>query len=359
MRHSKMKDSNAAVPDEAARPAARSLTRRTVLAGLGAGAVSLGAFEAFAAPDPQTYVRKAVEAMQRYSIRRKEIDWAQFRAATQAQAAAAKSLEDTYPAIRAALERLGDSHSLFLTPAKMKELSGGPGSRGGRGGGQPPSGRRLEAPAGNPAGYLLVPAFASLARADGNKFADRVQGLMKEVDHSALAGWVVDLRGNSGGNMWPMVAGLGPLLGEGRVGAFVDPDGVTQPWFYRSGACGISGRFISRVAARATKPYRLLNADPKVAVLTGPVTASSGEAVAVAFRGRPKTMSFGAATAGVSTSNRMVRLSDGAGLFITDSVMADRTGHKYGARIDPDEAVAAGAGDDPVLAAALAWLRAA
>jgi C-terminal processing protease CtpA/Prc len=341
-----------------------AVSRRTLIAGIGAGAVvSFGAFEAFAAPDPQAYVRKALDVMQRHSIRRKEIDWPRFRAATQAEVSAARSLEDTYPAIRAALEHLGDGHSLFLTPAKMKELSGGPGSRGGRGASQAPSGKRLDGPANNPAGYLVVPSFVSLVRAEGNRFADRVQGLMKEVDDRALAGWIVDLRGNMGGNMWPMVAGLGPLIGEGRIGSFVDPDGQGLPWFYRNGACGISGRFISRVSSRVTgKPYRLLTPEPKVAVLTGPVTASSGEAVVVAFRGRPKTMSFGAPTQGVSTSNRMFKLGDGAGLFLTDSVMADRTGRKYGASIEPDRPVAAppagAGGDDPVVAAALAWLRA-
>ena len=30
-----------------------------------------------------------------------------------------------------------------------------------------------------------------------------------------------DLRGNIGGNMWPMIAGVGPILGDGIIGWIV------------------------------------------------------------------------------------------------------------------------------------------
>jgi carboxyl-terminal processing protease len=46
-------------------------------------------------------------------------------------------------------------------------------------------------------------------------------------------------------------------------------------------------------------------------------TASGAEAVLIAFRGRPRTRSFGKATAGVSTGNVCHRLADGSLLAIT------------------------------------------
>jgi C-terminal processing protease CtpA/Prc len=107
----------------------------------------------------------------------------------------------------------------------------------------------------------------------------------------------------------------------------------------------------------------LRRASPPVAVLTGQLTASSGEAVAIAFRARPSTRSFGAPTFGVSTANVGIRLSDGAVLNLTVSTMGDRTGRLYGAAVPPDEAVAGppapvpGAGD-AVMDAAAAWLHA-
>jgi carboxyl-terminal processing protease len=90
-------------------------------------------------------------------------------------------------------------------------------------------------------------------------------------------------------------------------------------------------------------PRRLPGA---VAVLTDGRTASSGEAVAVAFRGRPGVLSYGAATYGFSTGNETVRLPDGALLRITSSRFADRTGLVYGGPLPVD--VPAG---DPLTAA--------
>ncbi|MGV9658891.1 S41 family peptidase [Streptomyces koyangensis] len=56
---------------------------------------------------------------------------------------------------------------------------------------------------------------------------------------------------------------------------------------------------------------------PPVAVLTGPRTASAGEAVAIAFRERPDTRTFGDPTSGVPTANAPYPLSDGALVVLT------------------------------------------
>jgi C-terminal processing protease CtpA/Prc len=76
-----------------------------------------------------------------------------------------------------------------------------------------------------------------------------------------------------------------------------------------------------------------------VAVLTGPRTASSGEAVTVSIRGRPRTRSFGDPTRGLSTANQGFVLPDRAALILTVSVYEDRTGRRYGEQIAPDEVV--------------------
>jgi C-terminal processing protease CtpA/Prc len=72
-------------------------------------------------------------------------------------------------------------------------------------------------------------------------------------------------------------------------------------------------------------------------VLTSRATASSGEAVAISFKGRPRTRSFGIPTRGLSTSNAVFRLRDGATMFLTVATMADRTGRLYGSAVDVDE----------------------
>jgi len=45
---------------------------------------------------------------------------------------------------------------------------------------------------------------------------------------------VIDLRRDFGGDPWAMLAGIGPILGEGELGASASPAGRV-PWSYRGG----------------------------------------------------------------------------------------------------------------------------
>ena len=118
---------------------------------------------------------------------------------------------------------------------------------------------------------------------------------------------------------------------------------------------------LAPAAVPVEPPASLLSLEQAwVAVLTGPRTASSGEAVAVSFRERPRSRSFGQPTAGLSTANGSFPLPDGGMIFLTASVFADRTGRQYGEKLMPDESVdwsgQIGAADDTVIAAATRWL---
>jgi len=130
-----------------------------------------------------------------------------------------------------------------------------------------------------------------------------------------------------------MIAGVGPVLGEGRVGYFIDPVGVEIPFEYRNGASWENGSLAQRVDV----PYRLRRELPTVAVLFDGATASSGEAVVVAFQRRADTRSFGALTCGLSTANEGYTMSDGASLLLTVALVADRTKFPYRSSIVRDE----------------------
>ena len=206
-------------------------------------------------------------------------------------------------------------------------------------------------------GYLDLPGFLGFGQA-ANQYIQFAQDAIRRVDQTGTCGWIVDLRNNTGGNMWPMLAGVGPVLGEGVAGWFVDPDGVEQAWGYSNGQAQLAGSTI----ISAERAYHLKHPLPLVAVLTNRYTASSGEAITVAFRGRPSTRSFGQPTAGVPTANQEYTLSDGAALWITVALDADRTGQTYDSSISPDQAVPSLPrlqlrADDQVAQAALTWLH--
>jgi C-terminal processing protease CtpA/Prc len=291
------------------------------------------------------YVDSATGLMERYSIKRAEVDWPALRRAGRT-AVETSSTADTavaYAAVRAALRKLGDHHSFLMSPDEVRKLSSSePTSEASS---PPPEIRLLE----RGVGYARIPWYMGLdsvpIRQYAIDFQEHLRALMKEV----RCGWIVDLRGNTGGNMWPMLAGIGPVLGDGPAGTFVSPDSVV-PWGYSDGYAWEG----ADTNVRVPRPLRLSQVLPPVAVLTDSMTASSGEAIAISFRGRPGTRSFGGPTYGLTTGNENYMLPDGSMLFLTTTVEADRTGQKYGGPLIPDTLVA----PEASLPTALEWLGA-
>lgn len=215
-------------------------------------------------------------------------------------------------------------------------------------------------------GYLHFPMYEGLGDDErGHGFAEAAQHVIQEIDRETTRGWIIDLRRNPGGNMWPMVAGVGPILGEGAWDMFESPHGRMQAG-YRAGEAflkwedngGAQHDGLSGVDA----PYNLFRPDPPVAILTGPITASSGEFVALCFRGLRRARSFGESTAGVPTSPERKQMPDGAILAVAAARGVDRVGRAHDALLEPDEYVRTdwdvfGTDRDPVIQAAVQWIE--
>ena len=288
--------------------------------------------------EAEAYLREALDLMRDWSINRELVDWDALEASAFRRADGAETAADTYPAIETAVRSLRDDHSFFLTPSETRLLFDGE--------------ARFDAPIvelrSDGLGYVSVGMFrgniGEQADAYAHALATAITGLAPRA-----CGWIVDLRENIGGNMWPMVAGLAPLLGgEGEIGSFTYPDGMVEPWRLEDGIAWWDEEPMTSYEVQIPEEQ------PPVAVLISRQTASSGEATAVAFRGRPDTRSFGQETAGLTTSNEPLYLSDGALMALTMSVFTDRTGHAFGQglRIQPDQPV----DGDPVDPAA-EWLH--
>jgi C-terminal processing protease CtpA/Prc len=203
-------------------------------------------------------------------------------------------------------------------------------------------------------GYLEIPNISS--GQDATAFAQAAHNGIATVDQEPACGWIVDLRRNTGGNSLAMLAAVGPIVGEGELGAFVVGSERT-PWNYVTGRASLPPRDL-----QVATPYTLKQPDPPVAVLTSRFTNSAGEVTTLAFRGRAEARSFGEPTGGVPTVLRNTELSDKAILRVTVGLYADRTGQTYAAAIPPDESVKLdwtrfGSDDDPVIQAASAWLQ--
>ncbi|MEM6842653.1 MAG: S41 family peptidase [Bacteroidota bacterium] len=289
----------------------------------------------------EEFLNEILDIMEENSINRNTIDWSSFREEVFEVAADAQTKEDTYAAIRRALALLNDNHSFYIKDDGGSIFAGTIRCNG----------REGSKPTNLPdsIGYVRVTSFSGPSSSSkALVFAQKIQDQIIAEDKPELVGWVVDLRGNGGGNMWPMLAGIGPVLGEGVSGHFIGPDGGEDSWGYSNGASVANGSSVTQLP----DPYKLISPNPKVAVLLNNGIASSGEAIAISFVGRENTRSFGTATCGLSTSNVQYTLSDNTTLLLTTAYMADRDKNTYGVPIEPDVEVA----DSEMVETALLWL---
>lgn len=255
------------------------------------------------------------------------VDWAAEEAGLASADLDAQPADAAYPHLRHVLDALADRHSFLQAPEDARVSREGAVAT-----------EAVQARALGDVAYLSIPGLRGTDSQAGAAFASTLCNQITNLAATSPKGWVLDLRQNTGGNMWPMINGLSPLLGSHPAGAARDRDGTMRPWRARQ-VPGCTGD-LSRMP---------------VAVLTGPRTASAGEAVAVAFRARPATRFFGQRSAGLATANTRFALPDGGNLLLTTAVMVDRQGTAYPDGIIPDAVVPP---DQDAREAAAQWLRA-
>lgn len=161
---------------------------------------------------------------------------------------------DTYAEIAEALTAIGDHHSSFLnrTGAAITRQAA-EGTFSGL------TSRRLP----GSVGYLAPPAVEG-ARETWDNYVRQGRAAVKEAERDGNAcGWIVNLRQNSGGIVWPMFAVAAPLLGEGKAGSFDLPDGTSTPWYVENRRPSLNGKESPRGPADPVG-----TPDPPVIVLT-------------------------------------------------------------------------------------------
>ncbi|MBE7180885.1 MAG: hypothetical protein INR71_06700, partial [Terriglobus roseus] len=270
------------------------------------------------------YLIHALNLMQHNALHRSEVDWPEVRRSAALHAAGAQTTSDTYPAIYFALTQLREHHSFLRIPdslsgeQKREALAAsqsilGPWQREAKS--PPPSpfrtrtepeGHLFEAE-GRTFAWITIPACSGKHSnwadnfEDFHTYATKLHAIAAGLQASHPSGWIVDLRGNAGGNMWPMLAGIGFVLGDGVAGYFVSADSSIE-WSYQHGEASLQGKDMNNFSVG---PPLSLPRLPNVAVLIDSGTVSSGEAIAISFQGRSSTRFFGSHTFGLSSANGM------------------------------------------------------
>jgi carboxyl-terminal processing protease len=294
--------------------------------------------------------------MEKNYYRRDQVAWDALAAQARKQLNNAGNCDDAYASVSWCVRQLGERHSFVMPPDRTARYTGD----------ESPSGpSNLSDLVGEIRGewlqdsiaYLTIPWVSTTDSLLCERIADSLQNVIARLDTRHISRWIIDLRNNSGGNCWPMLAGIGPLLGDGVYGYFV-ASAERVPISYHDGSAFQGRHVICRVSP--DHGYRTHAVNKSIVVLTGRRTVSAGEIVALAFKGREQTCLIGQPTAGLTTANATYPLSDRSMLVLTVCQEADFTGHICDGRIQPDQFVQAGdagTNPDPARSAALVWLQ--
>lgn len=289
----------------------------------------------------QNYVSEIIEIMRENVLTKHEVDWGALESEVTSLAANAANIKSTYPAIKHALKLLKTNHSGLMSAsgdilAYYSDLDC-------------EQNFNMIKPTREDVGYIRIDGFSSYDVIKKKEYATNMQEEIAQQDNGNLLGWIVDLRNNRGGAIWPAIAGIGSLLNNGVYGHFYDADENIFPWGYRDGS-SFQG---DAVMVTVDSPYYLLNPSPKIAVLSSRRTTSAGEAALIAFKKQDNVKIFGSDSCGLSTGNQSFTLSDGSILFLSIVVMADKEFQKYGSRVSVEQEV----DQEQIIDTAIEWLQ--
>jgi C-terminal processing protease CtpA/Prc len=203
---------------------------------------------------------------------------------------------------------------------------------------------------------IAVQSFLTFEPAMALAAAGHLRALLNRASASNSCGLIVDLRTNSGGNMYPMLVGILPLLPEGLMLSFKSVKGVSTDVSRQGGEIWLAGNKATDALESVSSMPAIPVMPVHVAVLTGPQTGSSGEMLVLAFKGRTNTRSFGLPTAGVTSANQPFPLRHGGVLNLATFTTLDRSGTPHPGPIQPDERIEPHGAQLSAEQAAAAWL---
>ena len=277
-------------------------------------------------PSPEKYVKQAVSFMDSQGIYASGNEWEKTKAETLEKAKDAESYDECHQLINDALKVAGGKHSRLITANESSS--------------EKVIMPTVEMKKGGVI-YIKLPQLSGTAD-EGSEYAAKVYDFLREHKGDTKA-VVVDLRGNHGGDMGPMVAAVSPLLPDGELMHF-DIQGVERAVTLEDGTVNGGG---STVTMENT--FKL---DVPVAVLQDGETGSSAEALQICFMGLDNVRRFGESSAGYCSCNTTRKLYDGATILLTIGKDVARTGERFCEDpIEPEVST------DTPMETALEWLK--
>lgn len=188
--------------------------------------------------------------------------------------------------------------------------------------------------------YLRIPGNNDFRSKKIDSIADDIVKHINAVNTKHIKGWIIDLRLNTGGNMYPILLGLKEFIGDNLVfGGFENTHNQpTGTWEVKEGKMIIDGVTLDR----KTVLEHTIKSDIPMVILTSCYTASAGEMTAIALIGRKNTTIIGEPTANYTTAVQGFLIDDQAGINLSTDYVVDRNHKIYKGNITPDVEVLGG-----------------
>ena len=259
---------------------------------------------------PEGYVRHCVRLLDRDALYADTPEWTLKKKEVLTQAKTITTMEEARSCVEEAGKVAGGKHTFLSAP--VKDTTSYPE--------QAPQASILD----GDILHIVLPAHSGVKVSD-SLYIHTVLDFLQE--HLDAKGVIVDLRDNTGGNMYPMITAVSPLLPDGDILKFKSRKRTAYiPLDYVVQSCGLAPESIGK-----------LPASTPIALLTNSMTGSSGEATLLCFRGLDNVKTFGGPSAGYASSNMTHVLADGYLFAITTSCDVARTGEVFcDDPIDPD-----------------------
>ena len=249
----------------------------------------------------ETYIRDAIQQMDRKGLYAEGEEWEATK--KEALSQEPETLEEAQEIINKAAKVAGGKHS-YLMPANKAQ------AREKRSNEEvSPSVTMIE----DSICMIHLPAFAG----DDENCLRYARTVLDSIPDT-VKGVCIDLRGNHGGNMYPMIAAVHRFL----------PDDIFLKFKMRrrfQSVMPINKEFVAKIVGIDIEP----RINCPVAILTDEATASSGEAVLLSFRGLDNARVFGSPTAGYASANESIIFYNGSILALTVSCDIARTGEVF------------------------------
>ena len=292
-------------------------------------------------PKVNKYVQCAVEFAKRYSVNTNQVNWSTFEEKLSDSSLINPTFKDLSPVFKKILSVTNDVHGSLVIQGERIAIKPSYQNRITQELKVAAFGHNLNFESlviTDNIGYLRIPTTPENPDLN-DSFMEEMQQNIVNLSRQGISNYIIDLRLNEGGNMFTLLAGLYPLLGDGQCGGFVGQQGTDGgTWMLKRGNFYLDDEKMTNGNQKFPIDLRL----KKIALITGPVTSSAAEAAVIALKGMPNAKIIGEKTKGFITAVSGIELAEGVTFYVSTKFQRNRQGQIFLSGVNPDEEVIGG-----------------